>query len=463
MPVRLLNRLEPVASAAAVAVTVCAFVFVAYRTSPVVPLAALAALVAAATALVRPVWVVFAAILALPMEAVSLPIGAAGLTPAESLFALPGVLWAGRQIADGRLPVVRTPLTVPLAALVLTVLPGLINAEDDFQVVKRVVMWSLFFLTFNMIVAEGKRNTPRDLLIALAAAGGIEGLITIASAAGGPSLTLGAGGMPDRHQGTFDHPNTLGLFVAMALPASVAIALRGPAALRAPAIGSGVAMMVALALSLSRGGLIGAVGALVVFLAVPGFRRLTAAAMVAGVVVALLALSGAVAPLQGNTQVTAFEQRLTGEGPAGADKPDDRVRIWTNTPRLIGDHLWFGIGAYNFREFSVRYGIVKAETRQPYSHAHNVPLTIFAEMGLLGLAAFLWVMFAVVRVLIRACSGRAGPERVAGIAIAGTVTAVVLQGLVDDTIGANAFAALTLSLIAGATLIACRPPAAEPA
>lgn len=450
MSARALNRMEPIASAAAVAIVVTALIFLAYAGGPAISVAAFAAVAAFVTAFVRPEWVVTAAVLAIPLETVALPVGSAGLTPAESLFALAGAAWAARQLADGHLPICRTPLTAALAALVLAAIPGLINAQDEFQVMKRVVMWGLFFLTFNMLAAEGTRNTPRNLLLALMAAGGLEGMITILSAAGGPSLTFGTGGVADRQQGTFDHANTLGNFIAMALPAAVAIAIRSHALLRLTALASIAFMVVALVLSLSRGGLIGSVGALSLFLAVRGFRRLTIAGMVAGVLIAMLALSGVVAPLRGNTQVTAFEQRLTGEGPAGAKRPDDRLRIWTNTPHLIADHPVVGVGAYNFREYAVQYGIVKAETRQPYSHAHNVPLTVLAEMGLIGLAAFGWVMVAIARVLRRAVSRRNGPDRVYGIAITGAVLAVALQGLVDDTIGANAFAALTLSLVAAA-------------
>lgn len=452
---RLLNRLEPLLSAAAIALVCCAAVLLAYRTDPVVPLMGAAAIAAAIAGFVRPVWVVYAAILAVPFEAVALPLGPAALTPAESLFALAGGAWALRRIADGRLPAVPTPLTIPLLALVLAVLPGLINAQDDFQVLKRFAMWGLFFLTFNMLVAEGSRATVRNMLVALAAAGGIEGLIVVFSAVGG--------GPVDRFQGTFEHANTLGLFVAMALPAAIAVALGRSGALRAPAIAAAAAMVAALVFSLSRGAVLGAVGGLVVFLAVRSFRRLLVATVAVGLVVSLLILGGAIAPPQGIPQVTALEERLTGAGP-GADRPDDRIRIWDNTPRLIADHLWFGVGSYNFKEFSVRYGIVKAETRQPYTHAHNVPLTVLAEMGLVGLAAFVWVLVGIARVLLRACSRRAGRDRVWAIAIAGTVTAVGLQGLVDDTIGANGFVALTLSLVAGATVIALsveRAPVSE--
>lgn len=456
MSARALHRLEPIASAAFVAAAVSGLIYLAYISNPAVSIAALLAVAAALAALVKPVWVVIGAIFALPLETLSLPVGSAGLTPAESLFALAGAAWAAKQLIDGHLPVVRTPLTPALAALVLVAIPGLINAEDDFQVVKRVVMWGLFFLTFNMLASEGRRDTPRQLLMALAAAGGLEGLITILGAAGGPSLTLGTGEGLNRQQGTFDHPNTLGHFVAMALPAAVAIAFRSKALLRIAALGAIVAMVVALALSLSRGGLIGAVGALSLFLALRGFRRLTIAGMVGGILIALLALSGWVAPLRGNTQVTAFEQRLTGEGPAGAKRPDDRWRIWSNTPKLVADYPIFGIGAYNFRDFSVRYGIVKAETRQPYSHAHNVPLTVLAEMGIVGLAAFIWVLVGIARILRRAASRRVGDDRVYGIAIAGILLAVGLQGMVDDTIGANSFAALTISLVAAAWLVAER-------
>ncbi len=104
-----------------------------------------------------------------------------------------------------------------------------------------------------------------------------------------------------------------------------------------------------------------------------------------------------------------------------------RLRIFTGAWGAIREHFWFGTGAglVSFREAYDRHQVAQT----PAFHAHNVFLQTWAERGLLGLmlllAAFVLFAFDLVR------SRAPRPERVLGIAAAGSVAGALLQGLVD--------------------------------
>src|SRR5208282_4460129 len=79
----------------------------------------------------------------------------------------------------------------------------------------------------------------------------------------------------------------------------------------------------------------------------------------------------------------------------GPQSGGDRVDIWQTTPRIIADHPLLGVGAGNFSNVSLEYGLT--ENGLPFAHAHNLELTIAAERGLFALAALIWFIVAVGR------------------------------------------------------------------
>jgi hypothetical protein len=64
-----------------------------------------------------------------------------------------------------------------------------------------------------------------------------------------------------------------------------------------------------------------------------------------------------------------------------------RWQYWQSTARMIGDHLWTGIGGGNFRFL---YPLYKhAAASETIQDPHNFILSLFSQYGPLGLAAFL--------------------------------------------------------------------------
>jgi O-antigen ligase len=452
-----LRRLEPALYAILAVAVAIATVQLAYRLHPVAPLVLAGAAGATFVAVWRPLWTVYAAIALIPLEVVSLPVGQVGISPAEGLFLLTGVCWATRRIAEGQAPWTPTPLGKPYALLLLAAVPGFAIVQDQFLVWKVVVMWTAFFFVFELIVTEGNERTVRGLLFALAVAGGIVGLVAISGAAGNEPELIGAGeSATGRATGSFGHPNTLATFLGLALPGALAMGLTGRVSWRPVALAGFVAMLFALGLSLSRGGLLAVAGALGLMLLWAPFRRAT----LAGVAVVVFLYAAGAQPLGESRQVETVTQRIeTIETSAQGTNP--RFRIWDQAPTLALDSLPFGFGANNFPEVAPRYGLL--EFFSPFDHAHNIPLTFLIERGIASLLALLWATVVLVQLLLRAYRRGGQTQKGLALAIGAAFTALILQGMLDYTLRANVLVAVIFCLAACAVVLARGPDAAAPA
>lgn len=449
-----LRRLDPVIWALPAALLGALAVRLAYETHPLVPLAGLAATGAAVLALLRPMWVLYAAVALVPLELFSLPLGGASLTPTEGLFALAGLGWALSRLLQGQLPLVDSPLTKPLGLLILAIVPGFAVAQESFPLVKTLLMWTCFFLAFQMVVADGRVSTVRRLLILLALAGAVVGVVAGVQSLGQEQELQGLGqNATGRAVGTFESPNSLATLLALALPAALALGLSGPLALRPVMLAGFVALLAGLSLSLSRGGLLAAAGALIMMLVWRPFRRAAiGAAMV--MVFFLVAIGGS--PLGQVQQVDTVTQRLSTVGSDGGSK-DPRIDIWQSTPEIIRDNFWVGLGSDQFEEATTRYGIILPASQggTRVNHPHNIVLTIAVELGVLGLIAIGWLAVALVGVLFRACRRAQGADAALAFAVAAAFLAVALQGVVDYTLRSNVLAA-TVFMLAGAAVVLSR-------
>ena len=424
-----LRRLEPAVPVLAAALLGVAVVQVAYRTNPIVPLVLAAGAALLVLSVARPMVTLYAAVALAPLELLSFQLGGAGLSPAEGMLALSGLGWGVSRVARGQSPFVSSPLGWPLGLLVLALVPGIAVAPEPFGVVKVFLLWSCFFLVFQMVVVDGRRETVRTLLFVLAGSAAVVGAIAVVGSGGTTPSLLGAGDKASgRASGSFGHPNTLATFEALALPGALALGLKGPAAMRPFALASFGMIFAGLALSLSRGGLLAVAGALLMMMAWAPFRRTV---LVAGAVVAIFAFAGATS--LGDTQeARVLSQRLESVR-YSAGGVDPRFRVWDVTPQIVADHPWIGIGENAFPEVAQRYGLLLENSASTYEHAHNIPLTIAAELGLIGLAALLWLTAGLVRVLIR---GYRIPNADRGLvlAVAAAFVALALQGMVDYTL-----------------------------
>jgi putative inorganic carbon (hco3(-)) transporter len=342
------------------------------------------------------------ALLAVPLEFFSLRVGGdAGLTASEMLLLLTAAAALARWALTGAAPTVPPPLKA-LALLCVLVGCGYAVAEDGLIVTKILVMWSAFVVVGVLVANAGRRDLER-VLGCLAIAGGVAGLV---AAAGGADQSLEAGGLiaTGRAQAGFAQPNVLGFFLVMAIPAAVALSIRGRGIVRVVMAVMAAGALWGLMLSLSRTSLVGTALGLGLLLFVPAFRRV---ALVAIAALAVFALANFQA-IQESQQVSVVTKRLATLGQAQIVESDPRLKIWETTPSIIADHPILGVGAGNFSIAARHYDVLDLEN-QPFDHAHDVPLTIAAELGLPGLLVFAWFAVLLARLVGRAVSARGDP------------------------------------------------------
>ncbi len=445
------HRLAPALWALALAPVGALTMLLAYRTHPVVPVAAIALLAVVALAYARPVAAVMLAIAAVPLEGLAVPVGGVAVTPMEVVFVLTAFVWAIRRLVEGHLPWAASPLSLPLAALLLATLPGLTVAEQPVAVVQFMVFWGAFVLVAWLLIAEADADSIRTVLWTLAVVGAVLGLVALVTSAGQQELSSTGGVASGRARGAFGSPNILASVLALAFPAALYATFGHRRGRRAPALMAAALILAGLALTLSRGGLLAAAVAMLVMLAWAPLRRF---AIVSATLLAAL-IPFAASPLGQVDQVNVVVQRVESVRYQSSSRTDQRPRIYSETPRMIADHLWTGVGASNYPEFAPRYGIVEPVSNDTFAHAHNIPLTIAAELGIPGLAALVWLLVAVARLIPRACR-RGQPARGAGFAVAGALVGVGVQGVFDFTLRSNVMAALVFILL-GALAVLARP------
>jgi O-antigen ligase len=448
-----------IAALLAVVAFAAAYTFAAYRTEPYLPLVAGGVMLTALLAFTRPLIALLIALALVPLEVFSVSVANAGVTPAEAMFVFTGVAWAVRRIVGGELPLAPSPLGKPFALLLLALLPGIAVAPDTFPIFKTLILWSAFYLVYQMIVVEARPETVREILFALAIAGGIVGLVAMAGTGGGAQQELvGAGDIAEgRAVGSFDHPNTLATFLALGLPGALVLGLAGRVAARPLLLGAFALTFAGLALSLSRGGLLAVAGALGVMLIWPPFRRFV-------LVLVLVATGFAVVnanPFGDIQQVNTVQERISSVG-YSARQVDPRFAVWDKSPEIIAEHPFFGVGAVNFSEIAPSYGLTGLGQNETYEHAHNIPLTVFAELGIIGISALVWIAVALAKVVVTAYRRTSGVDRGLACALGAALVAVTVQGMVDYTLRSNVVVAL-LFVLAGCAVVLSRAdrPAAE--
>jgi O-antigen ligase len=128
---------------------------------------------------------------------------------------------------------------------------------------------------------------------------------------------------------------------------------------------------------------------------------------------------------------------------------DYRLEIYRTTPSIIASHPLLGVGAGNYSVAAKRYALLD-QNDLPFDHAHDVPLTIAAELGLVGLLALAWLAVAVALLAARALRARGDPQR--GhllLGLAATMAGVAVISLGDYPPRTNAIAG-TFIVIVGA-------------
>jgi putative inorganic carbon (HCO3(-)) transporter len=254
-----------------------------------------------------------------------------------------------------------------------------------------------------------------------------------------------------RAYGTFEQPNPYAGFLGLSLPLALGVIVGeladGPLTPRGLfrrlvrirtllALMSAVMIAAALLMSWSRGGWLGTAAGLLTMLALLPRRRWLGLTLVG-----VLVLGGWIA-VQGDFLPGAIAERLTGfaeytqfQDARGVDvTPEnyavlERMAHWQAALAMADDHPWLGVGFGNYEAAYSEYALLN----WPYAlgHAHNYYLNLLAEVGIVGLGAYLVFWVSVIWMTLRLLRQLRYPQRGLALGLMGAWIHLSTHQLVD--------------------------------
>jgi putative inorganic carbon (hco3(-)) transporter len=303
--------------------------------------------------------------------------------------------WLGWKLLiamrERRLQTDRLKEPIPLSLFLFFVLVAIsllpdFRAAGDFRY--------LFFGCVHalMVIDLFKDDRRAHLLFLLL--GLLPGLLTIRGILGNPSVLsldpMSRLGFP------LDHANTTGYLFVMSLPLALGLIITQKGTLRALAMASFAAQLAGLVLTYSRGAWLAWIASMVFLLVISRRWKLILCLLLVPAV-----LYTFVKPLR--------ERALTLMTPQTDVALNDRMRVMKGALELGYENpiLGIGYGRGRLKESLKQTYEGTADETSPIWHAHNVYIELFAESGILGMGAFLWLMAQVFsRVMRRAHSAK---------------------------------------------------------
>jgi len=397
--------------------------------------------------LARPVWGPAAFFLAMPFALERVSAGSFQVIDLVSIAAV-GAVVLSRMVRppERHLPVPYIlgwgVVLCTLAALSLT------SALDRTLATDQLIVLVASFLLACAVVAVCERMEDVRILVAVFLAVGC--VMSVAAFTTTTSVTNYGTVVQTRAIGFFQDPNELGSLAAMLLVVALGVALSGlPRPYRILAAVAAVLAISALGLSLSRGAWLGAgAGVLGLAILIPRAWRILAGVAAVGLVLGLGLGAFNADPTTVQVLSSRFGQLLH---PIG-NPYDQRTEIWNEAEREIAARPWLGYGPANFPVASARSGSEALTVGAV--HAHDVLLTVGAEIGLPADAALIGFTLALAWAAWRtrqALRGSRDAAMAAGIAAA--LLAFLVHGIVDYTLRSSAL--MGLLWVLAALVVAC--------
>lgn len=445
-----------VVAVAGLAAAGAALAFVGARTAPLAMLLPIGALLVPVL-LARPVLAPVLVLAAMALGDVDLP-GPLPLQLLDVTVLAVVVIVVLARAADGFAPFPWVRGAGWAVALVGGAVVSAAAAADRGAAVKQVGLLAMGLVLALAVVAVVERPEHlRALEGAIVAIGG--GICAAALPGAGDLQPVDAGAVVDnRATSVFGDPNELGAFAAVVLVVACGLALSATRRWERVLAGTGGALgLAALLLSLSRGAWFGAVVGLVALaVLLPDARRRIGLLVVAAVGVATVLL----ALVPGSPAEVAGERLSTLTNP-GANPDELRPRAWRLAGDLLVAHPLLGIGPGGFTSEAEVAG--RGEVSGAV-HAHNLPLTVGAEGGLVGLVLLGGLAGALGTATWRRVRAEPRLPTADGALLAGPAAALLVfvgQGVVDFTFR-NAALLLLAWFLAGLLLAGRRMASFSP-
>lgn len=313
----------------------------------------------------------------------------------------------------------RTPYDIPILVFLVAGAIGIFLAPDHRAAlgVYRAFLLEPIAIFYVAVALLRSAADLRPLLLAGAVSASLFSVAVIVTFAG---VLIGGHLHPNNAPGVFGiNPNAVALYLEPIAGVALGFVLFADSQ-KSRWIAAAVLAFVlpALACTLSRGTLLaGAVLALVAVLSVSDLRLrlgLLGAAIVSG-----LALS----------QVPFVAARLAHQLDPQHSTFGLREAIWSVTLRMLRDHPLFGAGISGYQTVMKHY---RTPNLHPEPYAHNIFLTTWSEVGLIGLAAFAVILFGLLWRAARNFGSAHDLYRPLLWGIFGAWVVFIVHGLVDS-------------------------------
>jgi O-antigen ligase len=222
--------------------------------------------------------------------------------------------------------------------------------------------------------------------------------------------------------------NNAALFMGRLIPITVAVVLIGKGKARRWLYGIvGVLMLVAVGLTTSRGGILLGLPAGLGLVIILWAGRTGLIVVGIGVVLEVLALI----PL---SQLPRFSNLFDFSG--GTSSSFFRLQLWQSTLRMLRDHPITGLGLDQFLyQYRGHYILPSAWQQPDLSQPHNFLLNYWVRLGIVGLAAGIWIQVAFWRLGLatqQRLKELNPTARALAVGLAGSMAAFIAHGLVDE-------------------------------
>ena len=231
-----------------------------------------------------------------------------------------------------------------------------------------------------------------------------------------------------RVYGPFDHSNTVSVYVNVMLAPVLMSALVDPEltpAARLAGLASVLGMLFAQLSTFSRAGIVLCSGSFALTLALALVRRPSRRAGLVAALALVVAVAGVVKALP--RVADRFEH-------AAEESLEAREEFNAAAMAMIADHPeGIGVNAFSQEMALSQYGahVRVMANESPPGVAHNIYLLTAAELGVCGLAVFMYLMARFQWMAVRTAIGRAGPESMLAAAVALGMICTHLSGMLE--------------------------------
>lgn len=261
---------------------------------------------------------------------------------------------------------------VLFAVIAVTSYVFTVTSFDWHEMVGTIFVELVFFIATSILI-DSRQRLENSVLMLIASVG-LVSLYLIREWVGALS-TYGFGYRPGSVAGD---PNVFSASAVTVLPIMLAVGLGQHGWKRAFCMGCLLVTIVAILLASSRGGFI----ALVVLLLLQmRDSRHRGKFIVVALVIAALFLASPISPLD----------RLLHPTFSDTESSDARLQLWSIAVRIIADHPILGVGLWQFAPYMRRY--MPPGVDLEFNVPHNTYLEVAVELGFVGLALFLAMLF----------------------------------------------------------------------